>query len=91
MGDIVKFTCKECGVIANGVFVGRGFIAINELFICKDCGNVISRTIDEKTDKIIDSQAHCPYCNSMNLEIWNHTCPKCKKHKLQGEFIGDWD
>lgn len=91
MGVIVKYTCKDCGVIADDVYVGPGFISINDVFVCKDCGNVMSRTIDAKSNEIVEKDSHCPNCNSTNLVIWDRVCPKCKKQALDEELVGLWD
>lgn len=91
MGVLVKYTCKKCGVIADEVFVGPGFVAINEVFLCKDCNNVMSRVMDMKTGKIKEEYSHCPYCNSTNLVMWDHVCPKCNQTEAEDEVVGFWD
>jgi len=33
----------------------------------------------------------CPQCESINTELWDGTCPKCKRLMVCGEAVVFWD
>lgn len=91
MGVIVNYTCKHCGFVADEVFVGPGWATTQETFLCKDCGNVSSAPIDERTSTILPKYSHCNKCNGTNLVPWNGKCPRCGSTDIDEEAVGMWD
>lgn len=91
MGVIVKYKCKQCGVIADDIFLGPGWTCYQEPVICKDCGNIMSTSINESTRAILPQYAHCKRCGGSNLIIWDHKCPKCGKTEIEEDPVGMWD
>lgn len=91
MGVIVKYICKHCDFVADDVCVGPGMICYQEPVMCKDCGNVMSTSIDEVTRTILPQYSHCRKCESPNLVLWNYRCPKCGSTAIDEETVGMWD
>lgn len=90
MGVIVKYI-KHCSFVADEVFIGHGIMCYQEPVICKDCGNVMSTSIDEATRTILPQYSHCKKCGGPNLVLWDSRCPKCGSTSIDEETVGMWD
>lgn len=91
MGVIVNYTCKHCGFIADEVFLGLGWASCRKAVLCKDCGNVTSAPIDERTNTILSKYSRCIKCQGTNLVLWDGKCPKCNSAEIDEEAVGMWD
>lgn len=91
MGVIVKYTCKHCGFVADDVFIGPGIACYQEPVICKDCGYVMSTSINEATRTILPQYTHCKKCGGPNLVLWDYRCPKCGSTSIDEETVEMWD
>lgn len=83
MGQKYRYTCGECGY--KTIIVGqkdRGFISIQNTFVCTDCKILFDAEIQiysDTDDKWVDkNEIVCPTCKTDKIEVWeNKVCPKC--------------
>lgn len=96
MGDLLKLEC-ECGYRADHLVSGGVMSAVIDLFICADCGDVISAQTwsvgygDDKAQGEVTPT--CPSCGGGTLQSWGEgeplagQCPRCGR-RVQTESVG---
>jgi len=76
--------------MSDDVYVGAGFACSHQPVVCRDCGRLSSRPVNEETGQIKEEYSHC-LCGSANLVFWDQKCPKCGSQDMNDEVVGLWD
>ncbi len=93
MAEFYTYECPKCKFsVWSGGSTSRYIGAVSKCFRCKDCEDIADIIIRKKNDKkkvwVDIENPECYKCKSLNLELWDFKCPKCKIPMVEYESYG---
>lgn len=92
MGVIVKFTCKQCGFVADDLAIGPSMFqdVLQKIVRCTGCDEIMTMPVDAD-NVVLEKFRKCHKCGGTDFVIWDGVCPKCGCKDFEMEDVGWWD